>query len=213
MSRRLSPSRRSPRSRAPALPSWSPTGDPLHVIHANESALSLFGAADCDALTRRLFDLGLPGGRALADLARRLQPGAPARLERVSFSGGAFAGAVTLLCRRTATGDPAPRPRGARPARRAHRRSAPRRNPSRRRSLRDQALRLRAPRLRALQFRGQIRALRSRLPCSRRLRRRPPKRSSPPRSPRFARGWKGAFPASRQPVFCGGPTRIMSSWT
>ena len=81
-------------------------GDPLHVIHANESALSLFGAADCDALTRRLFDPGLPGGRALADLARRLQPGAPARLERLSFSGEAFPGAVTLLCRRTATETP-----------------------------------------------------------------------------------------------------------
>ena len=80
--------------------------DPLHVIHANESALSLFGAADCDALTRRLFDPGLPGGRALADLARRLQPGAPARLERFCFSGAAFAGAATLLCRRTATGAP-----------------------------------------------------------------------------------------------------------
>ncbi|WP_296714135.1 ATP-binding protein [Rhodoblastus sp.] len=80
-------------------------GDPARVIFANDSALGLFSARDCEALTGRLFGSDLPGSRRLAELARSILPGAAARLERLSFNGEDLPGAITALCRRTA-GDP-----------------------------------------------------------------------------------------------------------
>ncbi|MDI9848538.1 histidine kinase dimerization/phospho-acceptor domain-containing protein [Rhodoblastus sp. 17X3] len=80
-------------------------GDPARVIYANDSALALFGASDCGALTPKLFGSDLPGSLRLAELARSILPGAAARLERLSFIGADLPGAITALCRRTA-GDP-----------------------------------------------------------------------------------------------------------
>jgi PAS domain S-box-containing protein len=80
-------------------------GDPARVIYANDSALALFRARDCAALTESLFGSGLPASRRLAELAGSILPGAAARLERLSFNGEDLPGAITALCRRT-PGDP-----------------------------------------------------------------------------------------------------------
>ena len=79
-------------------------GEPPRVVHANPAALALFGVADAQAVTAPLFQSGLAGAARLVELSRDMLPGAAARLVRVLL-GSASAGAVTLLCRRTA-GDP-----------------------------------------------------------------------------------------------------------
>ena len=81
-------------------------GDPPRVIDANGAALALLSARDAEELTSLLFDADAPGARRLAELARVIPPGAPARLERVRLDHKALGGAAaTLLCRRTA-GEP-----------------------------------------------------------------------------------------------------------
>ncbi|HWG06208.1 MAG TPA: ATP-binding protein [Beijerinckiaceae bacterium] len=89
---------------ASGMPLLLATGAPAKVVFATESMLRLFGAANAEALTRRLFFAPDPGARRLAELAQSLPAGAPPRLERLRFYVGRRAEIFTLTCRRVAMG-------------------------------------------------------------------------------------------------------------
>ncbi|MBN9084761.1 MAG: hypothetical protein BGP04_26105 [Rhizobiales bacterium 62-17] len=72
------------------------------IIHASDSALALFRAADLAGLEKRLFAGQEPGSRRLADLSRSLVPGTATRLERLRFFFGRATQTVTFACRRLA---------------------------------------------------------------------------------------------------------------
>ncbi len=79
---------------------------PPRIVFASASALRFFQAADAEALTARLFGGSNPTAARLSALVAALKPGAPARIEKLSFDAINGAGALTCLCRRT--GDEAP---------------------------------------------------------------------------------------------------------
>lgn len=76
------------------------------IIHASDTALALFRAADLAGLEKRLFAGQEPGSRRLADLSRSLVPGTATRLERLRFFFGRATHTVTFACRRLAGATP-----------------------------------------------------------------------------------------------------------
>lgn len=83
-----------------SAPAFLASGEPMRVVWANAQALALFSADSVEALTSRCLDGQEPGARQLARLARRLDPGAPARLQRLLFDIEGSSEMLTFLCRR-----------------------------------------------------------------------------------------------------------------
>ena len=83
---------------ASGAPIVAAAGEPLAVVHANESALSVFGA-DLAALGERLFRGEEQGARRLRELSCAQSHAAAPRLERLRFSFGPIAQTATVLCR------------------------------------------------------------------------------------------------------------------
>jgi PAS domain S-box-containing protein len=81
-------------------------GAPMRVVFANAAALTLFGATECDSLTRLLFDDGNASANPLSALAQSLSPGGAPRIERLRLPAGSATEAVTFLCRRTRGAEP-----------------------------------------------------------------------------------------------------------
>ncbi|CAN2532725.1 Cell-division+control+histidine+kinase+PdhS [Methylocapsa aurea] len=92
---------------ASGAPIVAAAGEPLSVVHANESAIAVFGA-DLDALGERLFRGEEPGAQRLRELAGARSHAAAARLERLRFSFGPIAQTATVLCRTLAGASGAP---------------------------------------------------------------------------------------------------------
>ncbi|OAI22008.1 PAS domain-containing sensor histidine kinase [Methylosinus sp. R-45379] len=92
---------------ASGAPIVAAAGEPLAIIHANESAISVFGG-DLVALGDRLFGGDEPGARRLRELAGAESHAAAPRLERLRFSFGPIAQTATVLCRRLTSEDSAP---------------------------------------------------------------------------------------------------------
>ncbi|MEK4033096.1 PAS domain-containing sensor histidine kinase [Methylocystis sp. IM3] len=88
-------------SGAPILAAW---GDPLEIVHLNDSARAIFGA-DRAAVAARLFSGAEPSARRLAELVESVRRGAALRLERLRFDFGRSPQTVTLLCRKLSTPD------------------------------------------------------------------------------------------------------------
>ncbi|WP_036291006.1 histidine kinase dimerization/phospho-acceptor domain-containing protein [Methylosinus sp. PW1] len=84
---------------ASGAPIVAAAGEPLAIVHANESAISVFGG-DLVALGDRLFRGSEPGARRLRELAAAESHAAAPRLERLRFSFGPIAQTATVLCRR-----------------------------------------------------------------------------------------------------------------
>ena len=74
------------------------------VVFASQAMLALFGAADLDAISARLFGSRDPGARRFVELARNLTPESGPRLERLRFFFGPVAETITFLCRRYGAG-------------------------------------------------------------------------------------------------------------
>ncbi|MBG0811894.1 PAS domain-containing protein [Methylosinus sp. H3A] len=92
---------------ASGAPIVAAAGEPLAVVHANESAISVFGG-DLDALGERLFRGAEPGARRLRELAGAQSHASAPRLERLRFSFGPIAQTATVLCRTLAAERDAP---------------------------------------------------------------------------------------------------------
>jgi PAS domain S-box-containing protein len=83
---------------ASGAPIVAAAGEPLSVVHANESAIAVFGG-DLAALGERLFRGEEQGARRLRELAGARSHAAAPRLERLRFSFGPIAQTATVLCR------------------------------------------------------------------------------------------------------------------
>ncbi len=68
------------------------------ILFANGAMLSLFNAADLDALGRRLFLAGDPGAKRLASLAQKAPGSTAPRLERLRFYFGLTTQMFTFAC-------------------------------------------------------------------------------------------------------------------
>lgn len=89
---------------ASGAPILAAAGEPLRIVHLNDSARAVFGA-DTAGLADRLFRSDEPGARRLAELVDSVRHGAALRLERLRFLLGAAPQTVTILCRKLAFDD------------------------------------------------------------------------------------------------------------
>ncbi|KAF2990798.1 HAMP domain-containing histidine kinase [Methylocystis sp. MJC1] len=89
---------------ASGAPIVAACGDPLEIIHLNDSARAVFGA-DADAVAKRLFFSDAPGAKRLVELVESVRHGAALRLERLHFDLADAPQTITILCRKLAEGD------------------------------------------------------------------------------------------------------------
>ncbi|WP_330083436.1 HAMP domain-containing sensor histidine kinase [Methylocystis iwaonis] len=92
---------------ASGAPIVAACGDPLRIVHLNDSARAVFGS-DAEAVAKRLFFSDAPGARRLAELVESVRHGAALRLERLHFDLADAPQTVTILCRKLAEGDARP---------------------------------------------------------------------------------------------------------
>lgn len=92
---------------ASGAPIVAACGDPLKIVHLNDSARAVFGA-DADAVAKRLFFSDAPGAKRLVELVESVRHGAALRLERLHFNLADAPQTVTILCRKLAEGDARP---------------------------------------------------------------------------------------------------------
>jgi len=83
-----------------ASPAWLWTPDGAHLLWANPVGVALLGAADAGTLAARTFSPADQQRRQVAQLAVRLLPDMPPRLERLRGFGAPLGGLVTCICTR-----------------------------------------------------------------------------------------------------------------
>lgn len=83
-----------------ASPAWLWTPDGAHLLWANPVGVALLGAADAGTLAARTFSPADQQRRQVTQLAARLLPEMPPRLERLRGFGAALGGLVTCICTR-----------------------------------------------------------------------------------------------------------------
>lgn len=83
-----------------ASPAWLWTPDGAHLLWANPVGVSLLGAADARTLAARTFSPADQQRRQVAQLAVRLLPDMPPRLERLRGFGAPLGSLVTCICTR-----------------------------------------------------------------------------------------------------------------
>jgi len=89
---------------ASGAPIVAASGDPLRIVHLNDSARAVFGA-DREALAEQLFYSEEPGAKRLAELVESVRHGAALRLERLRFELAGATQTITILCRKLIEGD------------------------------------------------------------------------------------------------------------
>ncbi|MGB3448637.1 MAG: PAS domain S-box protein [Xanthobacteraceae bacterium] len=83
-----------------ASPAWLWTPDGTRILWANPVGIALLGAADGAALAARSFGPADQQRRQIAQLAARLSPATPPRLERLRGFGAPLGSLVTCICTR-----------------------------------------------------------------------------------------------------------------
>jgi len=83
-----------------ASPAWLWTLDGAHLLWANPVGMALLGGADAVALVTRIFSPADQHRRQVAQLATRLLPNMPPRLERLHGFGAPLGSLVTGICTR-----------------------------------------------------------------------------------------------------------------
>lgn len=79
-------------------PAFLAGGQPVRIVWSNDAALALFASPDTQALARRCLLGEEPGARELERLSRRLEPGAPVRLQRMLFTVQGNPEMLTMMC-------------------------------------------------------------------------------------------------------------------
>lgn len=92
---------------ASGAPIVAACGEPLRIVHLNDSARAVFGS-DAEAVAKRLFFSDTPGARRLGELVESVRHGAALRLERLHFDLADAPQTVTILCRKLTEGDARP---------------------------------------------------------------------------------------------------------
>ena len=88
-----------------AMPAWVWSLDGAHILWANAAGARLFGARNAAVLAERTIGAADPHRRQAAQLAARLSPSGPARLERLRGFGAPLGRLLTCSCTRLTFAD------------------------------------------------------------------------------------------------------------